>query len=381
MISKHAYPYFDGLRGIAALAVVFFHMDSLIGTLASPTAGYSQDSWVWQIYRRLIDGNFAVCIFFVLSGFVLLAGFKRTEDYTLLGRGAVKRYLRLTPLVFLSTMIAYLLGASGSFYSADAAALMGGHQWLQTVYAFDFHLPEALRQGVFGVYFGDYRYNSVLWTIGTELWGSVFLFGFVAIFYRSTRFNLLSVISGLLLIWQFGITGFYASLFLAGALLLFNDRFRLPGYWALAGMYLGSFNPWCPEVQFLNDFATTRAIQVTVPLDIIAHCVGAVLLVAAVPASASLRSVFTSAPAMFLGRLSFAVYVFHFAVLMSVGCAVFVAIGGHEDLKVAAGLAIISTVVVTLGLSALMYRFVDLPSQELANRFSKLFFKRVSAEV
>lgn len=118
----------DGLRGIASLIVILFHMDAFFGIAFSHNNLYDRSSIPWQWYRRLLDGNYAVCVFFILSGYVLLLGFKKRDLY--LSFSFVKRYFRLTPLILFSTLFAFFLQQTIGFHNKELSTFIGGNEWL-----------------------------------------------------------------------------------------------------------------------------------------------------------------------------------------------------------------------------------------------------------
>src|SRR5262245_12477206 len=81
----------DGLRGIAALGVVLYHVDS--------GARLSYGDWTPALLTWLLhQGSLGVDVFFVLSGFVI-AYSVRAATYTpaFLGIFALRRFIRLDP--------------------------------------------------------------------------------------------------------------------------------------------------------------------------------------------------------------------------------------------------------------------------------------------
>ena len=93
--------FVDGLRGVAALWVVFFHalegahIDSLVAALPQ--------SLVTVIFKW---GHFGVAIFFVLSGFVIAHSLRdATVTPSYLGRFMLRRSIRLDPPYFLSIIL------------------------------------------------------------------------------------------------------------------------------------------------------------------------------------------------------------------------------------------------------------------------------------
>eukprot|EP01135_Chromosphaera_perkinsii_P008832 Nk52_evm27s1485 gene=Nk52_evmTU27s1485 len=66
------YHHLDGLRGVACLIVVIYHWDSLFRQRLTDNGPFKEWGY-WNPFYALIGGAFCVDIFFVLSGFVLAA--------------------------------------------------------------------------------------------------------------------------------------------------------------------------------------------------------------------------------------------------------------------------------------------------------------------
>src|SRR5262245_18101207 len=96
--------FLDGLRGWAAVVVLFHHVfvDGL------PANDVMADKTLWaKIF--LMNGTFAVCLFFVISGFSLSIRFLQTGDERDLARMAAGRYLRLALPIFVICAVTYAL--------------------------------------------------------------------------------------------------------------------------------------------------------------------------------------------------------------------------------------------------------------------------------
>lgn len=116
----------DGLRGIAALAVVFYHLN----LAARLSYGHWTPEWVEWLLQQ---GFLGVDVFFVLSGFVI-AYSVRSGTYTLgfLGRFAARRFIRLDPpywvAIFLESGLIWLsLRVGASDASLPSAAQLAAH--------------------------------------------------------------------------------------------------------------------------------------------------------------------------------------------------------------------------------------------------------------
>ena len=99
LASKARYEVLDGLRGVAALLVVLFHMGETYG--ASPS-----EQWINH-------GYLAVDFFFILSGFVVGYAYDdRWKEMTLWGFFK-RRLIRLQPMVIMGTVIGAVLYGFG----------------------------------------------------------------------------------------------------------------------------------------------------------------------------------------------------------------------------------------------------------------------------
>ncbi len=102
--SKKHYPILDGLRGVASVLVVFFHV-------FEPFAGGNP-------FKQIIShGYLAVDFFFLLSGFVVAYAYDDRWSKMTLGDFFKRRLIRLQPLVVLGSLI----GAALFYFQASAA--------------------------------------------------------------------------------------------------------------------------------------------------------------------------------------------------------------------------------------------------------------------
>jgi len=77
--------HLDGIRGIAAFAVFVCHFIQVFVPHvyyldAAQGHGLWEDEFATSPFNIIVNGNFAVCLFFVLSGFVLSHRFLDTGD-------------------------------------------------------------------------------------------------------------------------------------------------------------------------------------------------------------------------------------------------------------------------------------------------------------
>jgi len=105
--------YLDGLRGVAAINVMIMHFFIiLVPAMIYSDRMPSHLGNIEQIFSStplgLIGaGNFSVCIFFVLSGYVLTQKYFKNKNKKIIIRGAMRRYIRLFVPVLAVTILSF----------------------------------------------------------------------------------------------------------------------------------------------------------------------------------------------------------------------------------------------------------------------------------
>ncbi|HET8685748.1 MAG TPA: acyltransferase, partial [Methanosarcina sp.] len=181
--------YLDGLRGIAAVNVMIMHffiilVPAMIYSDRMPAHLGNLEQIFSSTPLGLIGaGNFSVCIFFVLSGYVLTQKYFKTKDRNIIISGAVRRYIRLFVPVFAATILSFLLASTGVFHYYIEAGVISGNNNYASYWTFTPDLVDAVKHAVWGTFFaGDDTYNPVLWTMTVELYGSMLVFAIALLF-------------------------------------------------------------------------------------------------------------------------------------------------------------------------------------------------------
>jgi peptidoglycan/LPS O-acetylase OafA/YrhL len=203
------FPELDGIRGFAALAVLLFHVGpesfgAVMPELRSP--------WVFP----WINGHRAVLLFFVLSGDALASACLRAASPAGIARLALRRYVRLTGPIVLSSLIIYGLMKYGLMFHREAAQQVAS-PWLWGFLNFEPTFAGLFIYTLRDVYFGfaaPTPYNGFLWTMMVELSGSyyVFLACFMLPYVKRPPY-LVALVAALMLAF-----GSYYGLFFVGVL-------------------------------------------------------------------------------------------------------------------------------------------------------------------
>lgn len=358
----------DGLRGIAALAVVGHHLLLSSPRIADagelPVVG-SVRWWIeFSPLKLFTAGPEAVLLFFVLSGLVLVLPVIRRPDFDWIGYFP-RRALRLgLPVVASIVFAAVLILAHPQVLGASVSSWIGQASVPQLsldlfVRSLDILAPANIL-------------NNPLWTLRWEL---IFSLALPIYVYLAVRFHRQWVLGGVVSFVLVAL-GYYTS---AGYLQY------LPFFYAgaVVAVHIDSIRAWARERQgsALANAAWAGLLAFGLMLLIAPRLVsaftsgkpelaavvsgltlfGAVLVVAVGFLWRPAVSVLTVAPSRWLGRVSFSLYLVHVPILIAVANVVG---PGTADWLVTVGV----TLVLSLVAAELFYRFVEMPAHRLSKR-------------
>lgn len=164
--------YFDGLRAIAAFIVLGNH----IAALFFPWMFNEQPFGTTPLFA-LINGETAVIIFFILSGYLISNKYFAKSNNEFLISTALKRYFTLVLPCLFSIMVGYIIVR----FSLSPASKLNPNY---TFWSFVPSLKDAIYQGTIGIFRegNSNAYNIPLWTIAYEINGTFITVALLAIF-------------------------------------------------------------------------------------------------------------------------------------------------------------------------------------------------------
>jgi peptidoglycan/LPS O-acetylase OafA/YrhL len=386
--------YLDGLRGWAALFVLFHHL--LLAFAPDGRESALHASPAAAPVGFLADGPLAVAIFFILSGIVLTAAVSHARESGS-ARGLrpgfaalmLKRWLRLGLPILAAGLLVLGLFALG----LDRSNAIGGasdSSFMRGFFAPGYAPTPAglLRESFLGAFLGPTPpHDPVLWTIRIEFAGSALVFA-LALPLPAGRARLgAALILGTVLAllppawpaWpapdsSLGWIGNYGALFMLGMAL--HDWLRLearrgiraPAWRDALGLTLILLG-LCLYPLFgirVHDVAATPPAIGDGQAILGGSQLRAALVVAGVLLSPTLQAFLGGALSAFLGRVSFGLYLLHAPLIWSVGGLTYLPLAGMLGHWPAALLASILVTALSLGLSALFHRLVEQPAMRLS---------------
>ncbi|MFA6103614.1 MAG: acyltransferase [Victivallaceae bacterium] len=351
MSTKHL-TYLDSLRGLAALTVVFSHFTVLF---------WVKSKGIPQAYAL---GELAVCLFFVLSGFVLSQRFLGVEGMKWpLIEAVIKRPFRLLGVVWATVILGILVstlvhGISISQY---------GKTWLQFV--IDFFISP---------FSTGADYNGVLWTIRWELWGSMLVFAILLgcnNFPRYLRMLIFSVILILNLHSYYGMFLFgmiIADLhknFYCGILVRYRNLLSAVMVLITIGAGYLFYNQ---PVQAVAAAYIKNGLMTLVTVEI---------FIIAMLNTVGFRTVLNWQPVNFLGNISYSFYAIHYLIMKTICESVNTLLEQHMSRDIAwFGMVAISLPVIVFT-AWMLDKYVDKVSIRLAAKIAQWAVSIITLEV
>ena len=318
--------------------VLFAHLIMMVWPSLVTAETYPAGTPDWQRalaaspLSALWDGRLAVDIFFVLSGYVLTAAVaERSTGFPAL---AAKRYERLLLPVLAATLPALLLQPYGLFFHHDLGFVTGS-SWLykQTIIGFHPSVLSWLYNGIWVVFFvdGETSFNSPLWTMRFEWYGSLLVFSLCCLLSDPRKRIPVAFLLGVVL----ANLANYACLHLFCVGMILHDLARMMREREigagravnLIGLALIGFGLYLPRLLMVLIEAHGAAFSGLLWLR---RCLpawqgdrwmlAAIFVVAGVILSPGARRLLSCSLCRFLGRISFPLYLFQLPLILSFGC-------------------------------------------------------------
>lgn len=366
--------------------VVWWHfmsvlLPAVISGPAMPGHG-AFEQWIYQTPLSIFfAGNFAVVLFFVLSGFVLTYKFMAGRQDSLFP-AAIKRYARLMPIAAVSVILAYLLLATGLMFAGNIGGLTGS-LWATLYYGFDPSLLAALWQSVVGVFQAQASpqaaYNPVLWTIYYELLGSLLIFGLASLARNHPKRWLLYVIATVAFSGTY-FCGFIVGMVVADVYANRHDLFERVGRLALPYklglLVLALVIAGYPALGGADGFGIYYQAITLFPSDIalsrtMLQLIAATILITLALSWGRMARTLEWRPLVWLGKVSYSLYATHFIVIYSLTSGLFLLFTQWWGYKLSAAAAMLLSVPVMLAIAWLCQKYIEAPSIRWAARVGR----------
>ncbi len=351
-LSGQRFLFIDGLRALAALAVVFFHFYEAVSETAV--------SWAWHWVETIFTyGYLGVDVFFVLSGFVISYSIRNGDfSFRYFARFGLRRSARLDPAYWITILLEIILIYVGLHFFAGLNTPIPD---LPTIVSHLFYAQDLLGHG---------NIVSIFWTLCYEFQFYVVLVGALALTSSAqslitqiqTANTVLAIIGLLAFLWSLAIffgpaenpvAGLFINRwwqFFIGCLLTLHILGKAPAWWF---------------------FLALGALLIAIMLDSNSGAdngLATLIVVCTIYAASRTKGMenwLASAVPQFLGRLSYSIYLLH-AVIGWRFIKLLHELNGADFSPWQAWVVLIAGVFVSIFSAWVMHVLIEAPSHQLS---------------
>lgn len=327
-------------------------------------------------------GEFMVVLFFVLSGYVLakpffLKGSRGLSD------PVVKRHVRLALPCLVVALLGYLFMRADLFRHLQTIPITGSQVWTGSYFVHTPDIVSAIYTGAIGIFASPnlWQYNPPSWTMYYEFIGSMitFLLAFVT---RNFQYRWLIYIAVVFGLWDQWFLPFVLGVILADVSCLVGlspyKALRTPswilfvlallvGAMPLARDVLPPYYEWLNHLG-VNGYNIARMFKMLAGAGVILS-----LLM-----NRRLQKAFEWKPLLFLGRISFSLYLLHMLILFSVGSYLFLHLQGQVSYTASVAIVTVVVVLITVPSAYVFTETVDNFAVKLSYLLPSLLKKKPS---
>lgn len=307
-----------------------------------------------------------VCIFCILSAFFVCLSMLDSEDLGKIIMMFPKRYLRIVVPIIPMAISVYILSKYNLFYNIECAAITRS-EWLSQFYK----VPLSIKQTILHAFYnapilGDMSINAVLWMMPYILLGSIIPIIIGANYMKSPYVTYLIIV--ILFIHYNG--ELYLCAVIGSALAIFYTKTEniriskiisfisviLLGIGILFAVYPNSI------IILLNNRFSYWQINMF----------GSILFIIGVMYSSFFQKLFSLKAFVYLGKISFSIYIIHLPVICSISSFCFIKMINYGvGYLQAMFITLIITFAIVLCLSSMYYRYVEINCNKLIKRIFK----------
>jgi peptidoglycan/LPS O-acetylase OafA/YrhL len=370
--------YLDSLRGLAALAVIGSHH---VGAYAVPPAFHMVETK--PLFSFWYDATAAVCMFYVLSGFVLTLKPSQIygRNYTLrqhLFPFYVSRLIRIMfPFWFFLSLSAIVQRYGFSMHPTLPAA----SNWIRYFWQTPVSLGSFLHQAYFSAPLTPSYLMPQDGTLKVEMEFSILLPFLLLIANQGIRFLLVFV--GLFIMALGGdrmMMIFCPGILMALYLAPLKEYFQ---QWTWRDKALLLFAGLCiANIQKIDRYFGTRISDGFAPFRDAISGTGCSIVMLMVLLSQRMKLFLRHRFFLFMGKISYSLYLTHFVVLLAVTprFLFFLNQRGLTQLTLANTLAYFCTVLVSTGIATVAYRFIERPTIQLGHALAHRVETRLASK-
>lgn len=361
--------YLDAARGLAATTVIFSHFVNSFNMI--PPLEFTSSS----IFHLWWDGFAAVSFFFVLSGYVLSRKYVQGENAArplnfALRSYFVTRVFRIYAPFLCILFLSIALQALNAHHGLDIETIPASTGWIQSFWNEPITWHTFKKQADLFTTAAYFKLMPQAWSLQVEIVLSLYLpillmlvrqgFGWTVFFMTLGTY-------GFGLMPSFFFFHFILGIYLARTEATTRAWWLRQGFWLKLGFVAAALVLYAGRFSFgwsINNYLTKDS-QIWMVTGL-----GSAMLILAIMHSKTLQKQLSRPVLLFVGRISYSVYLTHMIVLVCLVPLVFKALNtmGVEQLSPSWMAGLLSLLFGTIGLAYLSYTYIEVPCMKLGKR-------------
>ena len=334
--------HLDGLKGLACVMVMIGHYIGVYKFAEYfPGDFVGFDSFLNSKLSFILDEQFYVKLFFIISGYLVSKSVIYSKSKLM--KKCVQRFLRLGLPILFAYGIIWLIYHTIGFHTIETEAVVL-NQWFQTMYNGEFQFVDVITSPVDVLIMNRFEWNAPYWVLREMFFASLIIY---VLNYLKKHMKKDSI---LLIMIVGGIVGYLGVYDVAIACLL--------------GMLLCWFEKDHKKIHTVIFLAVGLYVTYKGYFSWVFFCVLIVIL----PKVVWLKNIFSSKAMLFLGKISFGIYSFHWPVFCSIGMIIFLKVSGVFGAAQALVISGICTTLVTTILSIVYYYVFEKTTYKIISR-------------
>lgn len=369
--------WLDGLKGISCLLIFIHHFCLAFfpsihyGTIAVSHLNGIDTALSTSPLSVILNGNFLVAIFCVISGIVISKQVMDMKDKTKVSEVIIKRYFRLMLPLLPIGIIVYIMLRFGIFSNIDAA-IYTQSPWLVQYYNNNIGFIQTLKLIFIDTWFyGSDILSNAFWMLSQLFYGSFLsiilsmiswktnkhtwiIYLLVAFFFINSENLLFAFALGPLLAWLY-----------KNKTQIFNKYLGL--ILLIIGLFLGGYpSGVIPNniYQFLNGKSY-----------LIWHVLGAALIIYGIWSSKIIQKILSIDIFKKLGSISYSVYLIHIPLLFSVSTGIFLLVINEVGYLQSVLISLILSIIILVVLSYIYNKYIEKVSLFVQKKILTWFLK------
>ena len=333
--------HIDGLKGLACVMIMVGHYIGLYRFaeyFPGELTGFG--SFLNSKLGFILDEQFYVKLFFIISGY--LVSKSSIDSKKKLLKKCVQRFLRLGLPVLFAYGIIWVLYQTIGFYTAETENFVM-NTWFQTMYLGEFQIVDVFKSPIDVLFLNKYDWNAPYWVLREMFYASLIIYVFNYLKTCMKKDIILVLVAAGLIVGYIGIYDVGVAC-LIGMLLSWMEKDDKK--YIVILIALGAF------VVYKGYYSW------------VFFC----LLIKGLPKIEWLKKLFSSKAMLFLGKISFGIYSFHWPVFCSLGMIIFMKTCGVYGAVIVLIVSGICTTVLTIVISIVYYYVFEKQTYQLIGK-------------